>query len=82
MPEVDGLEATRRIRAIEIEHGWPRVPVIALTANTATDDRVQCRRAGMDYFLGKPFTEQELLVALAVCLHRPAQQAAGPTLVA
>lgn len=85
MPEVDGLEATRRIRAAEVEHGWSRVPVIALTANTATDDRVQCRRAGMDYFLGKPFTEQELLVALAVCLHKPAEpppQAAGPSLVA
>lgn len=84
MPEVDGLEATRRIRAAEVEQGWPRVPVIALTANTATDDRMQCRRAGMDYFLGKPFTEQELMVALAVCLQQPAQppQPAGPTLVA
>lgn len=83
MPEVDGLEATRRIRAAEVEHGWPRVPVIALTANTATDDRVQCRRAGMDYFLGKPFTEQELMVALAVCLHHPAEppQPAGPRLL-
>lgn len=84
MPEVDGLEATRRIRAAEVEHGWPRVPVIALTANTATDDRVQCRRAGMDYFLGKPFTEQELLVALAVCLHNPARppRPTGPRLLA
>jgi signal transduction histidine kinase/ActR/RegA family two-component response regulator len=84
MPEVDGLEATRRIRATEIERGWPRVPVIALTANTATDDRVQCRRAGMDYFLGKPFTEQELMVALAVCLHQSVQppQPTGPKLVA
>ena len=77
MPEMDGLEATRRIRAAEVEHGWSRLPVIALTANTAADDRVQCRRAGMDYFLGKPFTEQELMVALAVCLH-PAPQPTDP----
>src|SRR5574341_514411 len=68
MPVLDGVEATRRIRAAEQELGLARVPVVALTANSALDDKLQCRRAGMDYFLGKPFTEDELLAALAACL--------------
>jgi signal transduction histidine kinase/ActR/RegA family two-component response regulator len=65
MPVVDGLEATRRIRAREASLGLRPVPVIALTANTAMADRAECRRAGMDHFLGKPFSERELLAALA-----------------
>jgi signal transduction histidine kinase/ActR/RegA family two-component response regulator len=71
MPVVDGLEATRRIRAREASLGLPRIPVIALTANTAMADRAECRHAGMDQFLGKPFTERELLAALAACQARP-----------
>jgi two-component system, sensor histidine kinase len=67
MPVVDGLEATRRIRAREATLGLPPVPVVALTANTAMADRAECRRAGMDQFLGKPFTERELLTVLAAC---------------
>jgi CheY-like chemotaxis protein len=65
MPVVDGLEATRRIRANERRLGLAPIPVVALTANTALEDREACRRAGMDRFLGKPFTERELLAAMA-----------------
>jgi signal transduction histidine kinase len=72
MPVVDGLEATRRIRAREAALGLPPVPVIALTANTAMADRAECRRAGMDHFLGKPFTERELRAVLAASQTRPA----------
>jgi two-component system, sensor histidine kinase len=68
MPVMDGLEATRRIRVLELAQGMRRVPIIALTANTAAGDRQQCQQAGMDQFIGKPFTEQELLAALAACL--------------
>jgi len=64
MPVLDGLEATRRIRAIEQRLGLPRIPIVALTANTSADDRSACERAGMDQFLGKPFTEKELLAAI------------------
>lgn len=71
MPVVDGLEATRRIRAREASLGLPRIPVIALTANTAMADRADCRRAGMDQFLGKPFTERELRAVLAAVQVRP-----------
>jgi signal transduction histidine kinase/CheY-like chemotaxis protein len=72
MPVVDGLEATRRIRERERRFGLAPVPVIALTANTTMDDREACRRAGMDQFLGKPFTERELLSAVAACLRHGA----------
>jgi len=68
MPVVDGLEATRRIRERERRLGLTPVPVVALTANTSMDDREACRRAGMDHFLGKPFTERELLSVVAACL--------------
>jgi len=68
MPVMDGLDAARRIRVLELAQGLPRVPIVALTANTAEDDRLQCQQAGMDYFVGKPFTEAELVGALAACL--------------
>ncbi|HET9642484.1 MAG TPA: ATP-binding protein, partial [Burkholderiaceae bacterium] len=68
MPVLDGIEATRRIRAHERHHGLAHLPVIALTANTAMDDREECRRAGMDLFLGKPFTERELMAVVSGCL--------------
>ena len=68
MPVMDGLEATRRIRVLELAQGLRRVPIVALTANTADDDRQQCQQAGMDHFVGKPFTEAELLAVLGACL--------------
>ena len=70
MPVLDGLEATRRIRALEQRLGLSRVPIVALTANTSSDDRLECERAGMDQFLGKPFTEKELLAAIGAYAQR------------
>jgi two-component system, sensor histidine kinase len=66
MPEMDGFEACRLVRAFEREHGLDRVAIVALTANVFQQDRDQCRAAGMDAFLGKPFTEQELREVLAM----------------
>ena len=68
MPMMDGLEATRRIRVLEMAQGMARVPIVALTANTAEDDRQRCQQAGMDHFIGKPFTEAELMSILGMCL--------------
>jgi signal transduction histidine kinase len=60
MPVLDGIEATRRIREAERREGWPPVPVVALTANSSNEDRQSCEEAGMNGFLSKPFTAEEL----------------------
>ena len=70
MPEMDGFEAARRIRAHEAQHGLPRMPLIALTANVFPEDRDQCRAAGMDDFLAKPFDIEQLRGLLARHLER------------
>jgi signal transduction histidine kinase/DNA-binding NarL/FixJ family response regulator/HPt (histidine-containing phosphotransfer) domain-containing protein len=69
MPQMDGLEATRLIRQraqIERRSGGrgdsdpPRIPIIAVTANALEGDREACLDAGMDDFLSKPFTREQL----------------------
>jgi CheY-like chemotaxis protein len=59
MPVLDGLEATRRIRALE--DGTTRhLPIVAMTANAMGEDRKQCQAAGMDAFLSKPVDVEQL----------------------
>ena len=65
MPELDGLEATRRIRAAEAASGTPRTPIVALTANAFGEDREACLAAGMDDFLVKPLDRERLAEVLA-----------------
>ena len=62
MPDMDGLEATRRIRALGGARG--AVPVVALTAQVFTEQVAACRAAGMDTHVGKPFTLENLLGAM------------------
>ena len=64
MPKVDGLEATRRIRARERDAGLPRQIIVALTANAMRGDEEQCLAAGMDGYVAKPVTGQSLRAAL------------------
>ena len=65
MPGMDGLEATRRMRAVEAEHEGARTPIIALTANASVEDRDACLAAGIDGFLIKPLDRERLAAALA-----------------
>jgi CheY-like chemotaxis protein len=60
MPGLDGIEATRRIRAAEAISGRQPVPIIALTADVLDAGRDACHEAGMNGFLGKPIAPAEL----------------------
>ena len=64
MPVMDGLQATREIRAQERTLGLRRIPVIALTATASNTHRDQCMDAGMDDFMSKPYTRAELAAVL------------------
>ena len=65
MPDVDGFEASRRIRAGEAGESNRRLPIIALTAHVMQGDREACLAAGMDDYLAKPLQLEQLQAALA-----------------
>jgi CheY-like chemotaxis protein len=65
MPQLDGIETTKHIRAREAGEPGRRTPILALTANTLVEDRYACFEAGMDGFLIKPLDREKLAEALA-----------------
>jgi CheY-like chemotaxis protein len=68
MPKLDGYAATSRFREWEKEHQRSRTPIVALTANALTGDAEKCFAAGMDRYLSKPFTSDQLYQILESCV--------------
>jgi CheY-like chemotaxis protein len=66
MPDMDGFEATRTIRAME-KHTGGHQQIIALTAHAMIGDRERCLEAGMDAYLSKPISPQRLYHELESC---------------
>ncbi len=78
MPVMDGLEATRRLRA---DPALAKTLVIAMTANASVQDREQCLAAGMDDFITKPISPEKLYAVIGNYLGKE-REAAVPTMVA
>ncbi len=73
MPEMDGLEATRRIRSsLPPDNG--RIPVIAMTANDFENERREAERAGMDGYLTKPIDQELMYRTIANILSKAAKE--------
>ena len=78
MPEMDGFEATARIREQEKATGG-HIPIIAMTAHAIKGDRERCLEAGMDGYVTKPIDAEELVAAIARLAPRRPAQAVRPT---
>lgn len=76
MPELDGLEATRQIRARPGPEG--RIPIIGMTAYAFAEDREACLKAGMDDYISKPVGRAELMEKIKHWIDRPAPPAHAP----
>ncbi len=79
MPELDGIEATRIIRANQFAGINHLIPVIAMTAHAMKGDRERCIAAGMNDYVAKPVSPQELAAALAKWLPNEPSGAPGRT---
>lgn len=75
MPGLDGLEATRRIRALPASVG--DVPILAVTADAMPEDAARCLAAGMDAHLAKPITHERLYAAIDHTFHVAAARTQG-----
>ncbi len=61
MPQVDGLQAAKEIRALEANAGDVRARIIGVTADAFEENRQRCFEAGMDAYVKKPFSKSELV---------------------
>lgn len=60
MPVLDGFEATRKFRSLEMENGRGKTPIVGLSGHPVAEGRENCLASGMDDYLQKPFTINEL----------------------
>ena len=74
MPEMDGFEATRKIRALEKERSDRATAIVAMTASAMPGDRENCLASGMDDYISKPVDLTRLQAVLAKCLRVPRGQ--------
>jgi hypothetical protein len=75
MPNLDGLGAARRIRALPRHRS---TPIVAMTANVFSEDRARCLEAGMSGFIGKPVMPEDLYQQILAGLDRAASGNANP----
>lgn len=64
IPVMDGIQATRAIRAMEKNGAWRHTPIIAMTANAMQGDRERCVESGMDDYIAKPIKVDQLFECL------------------
>ena len=79
MPEMDGFEACRQIRKLNAATAATRIPIIAITANAMKGDRERCLAAGMDDYVSKPFTQENLRMVIERWLSVESRQAINPS---
>lgn len=73
LPGMDGYETTRELRRLEQSRGWPRTPVIAVTADAMATNEAHCYESGMDDFIAKPYTLDCLATTIDHWLAMPKQ---------
>jgi CheY-like chemotaxis protein len=77
MPEMDGLETTRRIRAGRASNVDPAMPIVALTAYAMKGDRENILQAGVDAYITKPAEAETLAAVIKTILHRKGRLSAA-----
>ena len=61
MPIMNGVEATVAIRKMEVEKGWPKIRIIAVTAFAMPGDEEKFKEVGIDLYISKPYTSHQLI---------------------